>query len=81
MNAQLKESQSLLPVESINAVELFTGGGLDDLIAVDNCAVTPLRPEETPQDYRADMAPTAEYDADRHNGADRGAALDGRSMS
>lgn len=60
MSAQLKEeSTSLLPVESINAVELFTGNGLDDLLARIRSEAATLVPDVTTASGRKEIASMA----------------------
>ena len=60
MNAQMKEeSTSLLPIESINAVELFTGKKLDDLLVQIRQETATLVPDLTTVSGRKEIASVA----------------------
>lgn len=60
MSAQLNEApHALLPLEHINAVEVFTGRKLDDLLAQIRAEVTTLVPDVTTAAGRKEIASTA----------------------
>lgn len=60
MNAQLKESAtSLLPIESINAVEVFTGAKLDDLLQQIRAETTSIVPDVSTAMGRKEIASLA----------------------
>jgi colicin import membrane protein len=59
MNARLKEGTELLPLENVNAVELFTGKNLDALLAQIRAETATVVPDLTTASGRKEIASTA----------------------